>query len=70
MKRRWRWCRRLPEADPAEARRALEDAREEQKRIQDREPYIQSLEEKLVKHNEDNHFSEWVLESMRRRGHT
>ena len=65
MKWRRPWCH--PKVDSDEARQALEDARAERERIEARESYIEWLSGRLTDHLEDNHFSEMIMQAMRRK---
>ena len=50
-----------------EARRAIEQAQQERKEAEARDPYIEWLTGRLRSHRMDNHFSDLLWEAMRRK---
>jgi hypothetical protein len=57
----------LPRVDLDTAKRAEEEAREVREQVQQQNGYIEWLSRRLLAHGKDNHFSELIIESMRRK---
>jgi hypothetical protein len=55
--------------DCGEGRRALEEAKRERKRVESRDAHVDWLSEQLWQAKQENHFSELILQAMRRKGH-
>jgi hypothetical protein len=71
---RWPWSKKpppvsdeLPQADPRSAEKAKQERLQERKEVESRNAYIDWLSKQLAQHNAQNHFSELIIESMRRK---
>jgi hypothetical protein len=71
---RWPWRRNqpsevtdLPKADPKAAEKAKRDAQAQREQVEKDNAYIDWLHKQLATHGAENHFSEMIVESMRRK---
>jgi hypothetical protein len=71
---RWTWFRTkrdapddLPKANLEAAEEAKQSRLKDRKQAEAKSDYIDRLSRDLQKHGAENHFSEWILESMKRK---
>ena len=62
----WPW-RRKPTVDTREGRHAVERGKQERRNAEAKNGHIDWLTEQLQRAQQNNHFTELVLEAMRRR---
>ena len=62
---RWPWRRNQIECD--EAQKALENAKRQRAEVEAQWPRVNGVTDDLRQHKATNHFSELIIESMRRK---